>query len=85
MQRSEGGLFVDLNSFLAFGREYVVWNYEKTGNSVYLNVKEILKPNSENRPHKKPTLLGIGTISNTLEHFLSGCRQSTVMICFFVC
>ncbi|CAM6094678.1 unnamed protein product [Calypogeia fissa] len=58
--RSEGGLFVDLNSFLAFGREYVMWNYEKTGNPVYLNIKETSKPINENRPHKKPTLLAIG-------------------------
>ncbi|BBN00627.1 ubiquitin carboxyl-terminal hydrolase 5/13 [Marchantia polymorpha subsp. ruderalis] len=58
--RSEGGLFVDLNSFLAFGREYVMWNHKKTGNSVYLNIKERPKPVSEDRPHKKPTLLAIG-------------------------
>ncbi|KAL2643337.1 hypothetical protein R1flu_010924 [Riccia fluitans] len=58
--RSDGGLFVDLNSFLAFGREYVLWNYNKTGNSVYLNIREVPKPVSEDRPHKKPTLLAIG-------------------------
>ncbi|KAL3696589.1 hypothetical protein R1sor_010665 [Riccia sorocarpa] len=58
--RSDGGLFVDLNSFLAFGGEHVLWNYNKTGNSVYLNIREVPKPVSEDRPHKKPTLLGIG-------------------------
>jgi ubiquitin carboxyl-terminal hydrolase 5/13 len=61
MQRSEGGLFVDMCTFLAFGTEYVMWNYEKTGNPVYLNIQETPKQVSENRPHKKPTLLAIGT------------------------
>ncbi|KAG0563130.1 hypothetical protein KC19_8G006500 [Ceratodon purpureus] len=58
--RSEGGLFVDMYSFLAFGREYVMWNYEKTRNPVYLNIQETPKQVSEDRPHKKPTLLAIG-------------------------
>lgn len=61
MQRSEGGLFVDMNSFLAFGKEFVAWNYEKSGNPVYLHIKETRKPVSEDRPSKKPTLLAIGT------------------------
>ncbi|KAK4491992.1 hypothetical protein RD792_002778 [Penstemon davidsonii] len=42
--KSEGGLFVDMNSFLAFGEDYVGWNYEKTGSPVYLHIKEIQKP-----------------------------------------
>ncbi|CAM6037602.1 unnamed protein product [Sphagnum compactum] len=58
--RSEGGLYVDLNSFLAFGQEFVMWNYEKTGDPVYLNIQQRPKLVSENRPHKKPTLLAIG-------------------------
>lgn len=58
--RSEGGLYVDLNSFLAFGQEFVLWNYEKTGDPVYLNIQQRPKLVSENRPHKKPTLLAIG-------------------------
>ena len=37
-----------------------MWNYEKTGNPVYLNIKETPKQVSEDRPHKKPTLLAIG-------------------------
>jgi ubiquitin carboxyl-terminal hydrolase 5/13 len=60
VQRSEGGLYVDLNSFLAFGQEFVMWNYEKTGDPVYLNIQQRPKLVSENRPHKKPTLLAIG-------------------------
>lgn len=61
LQRSEGGLFVDMNSFLAFGKEFVAWNYEKSGNPVYLHIIETQKPVSEDRPSKKPTLLAIGT------------------------
>ncbi|XP_073312765.1 ubiquitin carboxyl-terminal hydrolase 14 [Primulina huaijiensis] len=58
--KSEGGLFVDMNSFLAFGKDYVGWNYEKSGNPVYLHIKETQKPVSEDRPLKKPTLLALG-------------------------
>ncbi|KAB2068357.1 hypothetical protein ES319_A08G025600v1 [Gossypium barbadense] len=58
--RSEGGLFVDMNTFLAFGKDYVGWNYEKTGNPVYLHIKQTKKLVSEDRPLKKPTLLAIG-------------------------
>lgn len=60
LQRSEGGLFVDMNSFLAFGKDYVAWNHEKTGNPVYLHIKETPKSVPEDRPLKKPTLLAIG-------------------------
>lgn len=62
-QKSEGGLFVDMNSFLAFGEEFVGWNFEKTGNPVYLHIKQTKKKLvSEDRPLKKPTLLAIGTL-----------------------
>ncbi|KAF2314276.1 hypothetical protein GH714_024851 [Hevea brasiliensis] len=59
-KRSEGGLFVDMNTFLAFGKDCVRWNYEKTGNSVYLLIKQTKKLVPEDRPSKKPTLLAIG-------------------------
>ncbi|XP_060191022.1 ubiquitin carboxyl-terminal hydrolase 14 isoform X2 [Lycium barbarum] len=58
--KSEGGLFVDMNTFLAFGRDYVGWNYEKTGNPVYLHITQTKKTDAEDRPSKKPTLLAIG-------------------------
>ncbi|KAK6946790.1 Zinc finger, UBP-type [Dillenia turbinata] len=58
--RSEGGLFVDMNTFLAFGKDSVGWNYEKTRNPVYLHIKQTKKAVSEDRPLKKPTLLAIG-------------------------
>nr|XP_029122687.1 ubiquitin carboxyl-terminal hydrolase 14 isoform X2 [Elaeis guineensis] len=58
--RSEGGLYVDLFSFLAFGKDYVGWNYVKTGNPVYLHIQQRRKPVPEDRPLKKPTLLAIG-------------------------
>ncbi|KAL6553441.1 ubiquitin-specific protease ubp14 [Orobanche gracilis] len=49
-----------MNSFLAFSNEFVGWNYEKTGNPVYLHIKATQKPVSEDGPSKKPTLLAIG-------------------------
>lgn len=49
-----------MNSFLAFGKDYVAWNHEKTGNPVYLHIKETPKSVPEDRPLKKPTLLAIG-------------------------
>ncbi|CAN1775169.1 Ubiquitin carboxyl-terminal hydrolase 14 [Linum perenne] len=58
--RSEGGLFIDMNTFLAFGKDCVAWNYEKTGNPVYLHIKQTEKSIPEDRPLKKPTLLAIG-------------------------
>ncbi|KAJ4982310.1 hypothetical protein NE237_033147 [Protea cynaroides] len=58
--RSESGLFIDMNSFLAFGKDSVDWNYEKTGNPIYLHLKQTKKPVSEDRPLKKPTLMAIG-------------------------
>ncbi|KAG2396694.1 Ubiquitin carboxyl-terminal hydrolase [Vigna angularis] len=58
--RSEGGLFIDMCTFLAFGKDFVGWNYEKTGNPVYLHIKQTKKLVPEDRPSKKPTLLAIG-------------------------
>ncbi|XP_051223603.1 ubiquitin carboxyl-terminal hydrolase 14 [Lolium perenne] len=60
--RSDGGLYVDMNSFLAFGRDHVAWNFEKTENPVYLHIVQRRKPDPEeaDRPLKKPTLLAIG-------------------------
>ncbi|PHT77166.1 Ubiquitin carboxyl-terminal hydrolase 14 [Capsicum annuum] len=58
--KSKGGLFVDMSTFLAFGRDYVGWNYEKTGNPVYLHITQTKKADGEDRPSKKPTLLAIG-------------------------
>ncbi|XP_042424767.1 ubiquitin carboxyl-terminal hydrolase 14-like isoform X2 [Zingiber officinale] len=49
-----------MSSFLAFGKEYVGWNYEKTGNPIYLHIQQRPKPVPEDRPLKKPTLLAIG-------------------------
>ncbi|KAK9269672.1 hypothetical protein L1049_001450 [Liquidambar formosana] len=58
--RSEGGLYIDMNTFLAFGKDCVGWNYEKTGNPIYLHIKQTKKVVSEDRPLKKPTRLAIG-------------------------
>jgi ubiquitin carboxyl-terminal hydrolase 5/13 len=63
---SEAGLFVDMNTFVAFGKDFVQLNFEKTGDPVYLNIKRTktlkpqeVKPEGE-PPAKKPTVLGIG-------------------------
>ncbi|PIA38480.1 hypothetical protein AQUCO_02800292v1 [Aquilegia coerulea] len=58
--KSEGGLFIDMNTFLAFSKECVIWNYEKTRNPVYLHIKQTKKSIPEDRPLKKPTRLAIG-------------------------
>ncbi|KAF5202716.1 Ubiquitin carboxyl-terminal hydrolase, partial [Thalictrum thalictroides] len=58
--KSEGGLFIDMNTFLAFSKDCVVWNYEKTRNPVYLHIKQTRKSIPEDRPLKKPTRLAIG-------------------------
>lgn len=58
--KSDGGLFIDMCTFLAFGKDFVGWNYEKTGNPVYLHIKQTKKLVPEDRPSKKPTLLAIG-------------------------
>ncbi|XP_058206103.1 ubiquitin carboxyl-terminal hydrolase 14-like isoform X1 [Rhododendron vialii] len=58
--KSEGGLFIDMNTFLAFGKDCVGWNFEKTGNPVYLHIRQTRKLVCEDRPLKKPTLLAIG-------------------------
>lgn len=59
-QRSDGGLYVDMCTFLGFGKDFVTWNFEKTGNPVYLHIRQERKPVPEDRPLKKPTLLAIG-------------------------
>jgi ubiquitin carboxyl-terminal hydrolase 5/13 len=52
---------VDLSSFLAFGRDYVLWNFEKTGDPVYLHIKRTRRPGpEEEQPRKKPTVVAIG-------------------------
>ncbi|KAF3827332.1 hypothetical protein GH733_002818 [Mirounga leonina] len=38
-QNSEGGLYVCMNTFLAFGREHVERHFRKTGQSVYMHLK----------------------------------------------
>lgn len=55
-----------MNSFLAFGKDYVSWNYEKTGNPVYLHIKQTTKSIPEDRPLKKPTLLAIGIFNDDI-------------------
>eukprot|EP00850_Spirogloea_muscicola_P012169 SM000078S22028 [mRNA] locus=s78:18702:23792:- [translate_table: standard] len=62
--RSPGGLFVDLASFLAFGRDFVAWNADKTGHRVYLSIRQTARPPATpadlEPAAKKPALLAIG-------------------------
>ena len=51
---------MDMSSFLAFGKDFVNWNYAKSGNPVYLHIKQTQKVVAEDRPSKKPTILAIG-------------------------
>jgi len=86
-QMSEGGLFIDMFNFLAFGKDYVGWNFEKTGNPVYLHVKKTKKPVPEDRPSKKPTLLAIGLCYNILDicYMIIEAIYVYVMSCFSCC
>lgn len=71
-QLSDGGLLVDLATFLSFSESCAKWHNEKTGNSVFLRIKRVPEPNAkdastaddgdgtEERPLKKPSILGIG-------------------------
>ncbi|XP_060618597.1 ubiquitin carboxyl-terminal hydrolase 5 isoform X1 [Anolis sagrei] len=64
---SDGGLYICMNTFLGFGRQYVTKHYEKTGQRVYLHLKKTRKLKEEDTnssagdpPRKKPTRLAIG-------------------------
>lgn len=59
---SEGGLYVCLNTFLSFGRKYVMAFHEWTGNSVFLHLKKIpiLKEEIDDSEIQQPTRLAIG-------------------------
>lgn len=66
IKTSEGGLYVDLNSFLGFSKDYVKLNFERTGHHLYLHIKQILKKKEEpqeeknNETKKKPSIMAIG-------------------------
>ncbi|KAJ1122418.1 hypothetical protein NDU88_000905 [Pleurodeles waltl] len=64
---SDGGLYVCMNTFLGFGKQYVERHHKKTGQRVYLHMKRTRKPKVEEStsatgdpPKKKPTRLAIG-------------------------
>lgn len=59
---SEGGLYVCLNTFLSFGRKYVIFYHEWTGNSVFLHLKKIPIPEEDTDASEvqQPTRLAIG-------------------------
>lgn len=43
-QESDGGLYICMNTFLGFGKQYVEKHYQKTGQRVYLHLKRTRKP-----------------------------------------
>lgn len=61
---SDTGLYVSLNSFLGFGRDYVEKYYNKTQHAVFLHMKrerhEVASPPQGDGPEKKITRLAIG-------------------------
>lgn len=62
---SETGLYVSLETFLGFGRNYVEQYFQKTGNPVFLHIQREKKPIPEpeqtgDGPEKKITRLAIG-------------------------
>lgn len=58
-QESEGGILVDLNSWVGFSPTYAKLNFQQTGHTLYLNIikTNTLKPKDES---EKPKVLGIG-------------------------
>eukprot|EP01125_Pyxidicula_operculata_P012178 TRINITY_DN3996_c0_g1_i1.p1 TRINITY_DN3996_c0_g1~~TRINITY_DN3996_c0_g1_i1.p1 ORF type:complete len:804 (-),score=233.06 TRINITY_DN3996_c0_g1_i1:27-2411(-) len=60
-QESPSGVLVDLISFVGFSPEFARLNFEKTGHSVYLNIKKIRLPIQKETPvEDKPKVLAIG-------------------------
>ncbi|XP_076049156.1 ubiquitin specific protease 5 [Oratosquilla oratoria] len=60
---SETGLYVCLNTFLGWGKEYVSWYSERTGNHVFLHLhrtRKELPMEKESEPEKKIARLAIG-------------------------
>ncbi|EHH20438.1 ubiquitin carboxyl-terminal hydrolase 5 [Macaca thibetana thibetana] len=64
---SEGGLYICMNTFLGFGKQYVERHFNKTGQRVYLHLRRTRRLKEEDPatgtgdpPRKKPTRLAIG-------------------------
>ena len=47
---SKGGLYIDMQTFYAFGEDYVSTNFKKTNNPIYLHIKKTKRLVPENRP-----------------------------------
>uniref|UniRef100_UPI00398EA554 ubiquitin carboxyl-terminal hydrolase 5-like n=1 Tax=Pristiophorus japonicus TaxID=55135 RepID=UPI00398EA554 len=64
---SEGGLYICMNTFLGFGKQFVQKHYQKTGQRAYLHLRRTRLPKVDDGssgagdpPKKKPTRLAIG-------------------------
>lgn len=44
LQESEGGLYICMNTFLGFGKQYVERHFNKTGQRVYLHLRRTQRP-----------------------------------------
>lgn len=44
LQESEGGLYICMNTFLGFGKQYVERHFNKTGQRVYLHLRRTRRP-----------------------------------------
>ena len=66
---SEGGLFVNLNSWLGFGKDHVGRDVERTGSSVYLHQKwrQVLKGEQESSERQKPSHLIVDGGNNVFD------------------
>lgn len=47
LQESEGGLYICMNTFLGFGKQYVERHFNKTGQRVYLHLRRTRRPVGE--------------------------------------
>lgn len=60
---SPGGLYINMNSFQAFGEKYVELDYSRTNNHLYLNEKHVKVPISQEEEESAkaaPTKMNIG-------------------------
>lgn len=49
-QMSKGGLYIDMQTFYAFGEDYVGTNFKKTDNPIYLHIKKTKRLVPEDHP-----------------------------------
>lgn len=68
LQESEGGLYICMNTFLGFGKQYVERHFNKTGQRVYLHLRRT----------RRPVGTGWGQCLGTFGHVLLGLHLESV-------